>query len=403
MDVVKYLNQFEKFTENPNLEAMKYLMEKLNNPEKHLKVIHVAGTSGKGSICEMMSGILQNAGYKTGKFISPAILEFNEVISINNVNISNEELEGLINGIDPLIKEYGKVKWFEVITTIALKYFYDKGCDIVVLETGLGGLTDCTNIVPNSISIIGNIGYDHVDILGNTLEKIANQKAGVIKENSETITFYQKGITEIIEKVCKEKNSKLHIINEEYISNYSYNQDYQTFDYMDINNIEINLKGKVQIYNAAICIKCAELLNIKENIIKEGMKNIDHKARFEILSKKPLIIYDGAHNEDKIRNLVNTINDYYPEKKVVYVVSILKTKDDKAIIRELEKTKNAVIFLTNGTKEDKYIPFEYNLEEAIQKAINKYPERLICITGSFYTYPITINFLKTFENLFKMC
>ena len=238
------------------------------------------------------------------------------------------------------------------MTTLALIYFARKNCDFVVLETGMGGTYDCTNIVDGMISIITEIGLDHMSILGNTIEEIAENKAGIIKPNNDTVKFYQENVMDIIKKTCKEKNNTLHIINKEDIKNYSFNEDYQQIDYNNYKNIKINLKGKCQIYNAAIAIETMDILNekgydIKKENIEKGLSTVIHKARFETLSKKPKIIFDGGHNKDAINNLMNTIDMYYPEKKKVYILSSLKTKDYKTVVKILAKDKKRSIFLYN--------------------------------------------------------
>lgn len=411
MNIEEYLSKFSKITENPTLEAMEWLMNEFDNPHKKTKFIHIAGTNGKGSICEMMSNILQNAGYRVGKFISPHLIRFNDTILVNGEEILDSEVEEILDELSKKIDVYNSthktpVKWFEVITSLALIYFAKKQCDIVVLETGLGGRTDCTNIVDSIISIIANIGYDHMDILGNTIEEIATHKAGIIKQNSDTVMVQQMLATPIIQKECIEKNSNLHIINEQDVTNYNFNEYYQMFDYSEYSGIEVSLKGKVQIYNAAICIECAKILNekgyrIEEGAIRNGLKTVVHKARFETINKNPLVIFDGGHNENAIKNLVNTLNQYYSEKEKVFIVSILKTKDYKTIIENLLKQDGIFVF-TSGNDKNRYVSKEdlfevatkyktqdilaYELEEAISKSLNDYKDRLICIVGSFYVY-----------------
>lgn len=411
MDVEKYLSQFIQVTEDPTLEAMEWLMNEFGNPHKKLKFIHIAGTNGKGSICEMMSNILEHSGYKVGKYISPHLMKLNERIVINGEEIEDKEIENILEEMSPKVDIYNSthkipVKWFEVITSLAIIYFERKHCDIVVFETGLGGTTDCTNIVDSIISIIGNIGYDHMDILGNTIEEIATHKAGIIKQNSDTIMVNQDNSTYIIKRECENKNSKLHLINENDVTNYNFNEYYQTFDYEEYKAVEINLKGKVQIYNAAICLKCAQILNekgykIKEEAIRNGLKTVVHKARFETLSKDPLVIFDGGHNENAIKNLVSTLNQYYSEKEKVFIVSILKTKDYKTVIENLLKQDGIFIF-TSGNDKTRYVSkedlleiakkykthdiFAYELGDGIHKALSDYKDRLICIIGSFYVY-----------------
>ena len=290
-----FLSKFIQTTDYPTLDAMKYIMKKLSNPEKSLKFIHVAGTNGKGSICEMLNSILISSNYKVGKFISPHLFTSNESISINNLNISDEEFKIYESKLEELSKNYfedtkREVTRFEMLTSLAILYFFDNNCDIVILEVGLGGLYDCTNIVNSLISVFGSIDLDHTSILGNTIEEIAIQKAGIIKENSNTVIFNQPAIY-VIENICKEKKSKLHILNESELKNYSFDREYQYFDFKNYKNLKINLKGKKQLENTAVAITCIEILNknkfnISEENIYNGLKNIKHPARFEAINKK---------------------------------------------------------------------------------------------------------------------
>lgn len=413
MDIEEYLAKFDKFTKDPTLEAMEYLLSKFDNPHKKLKCIHVAGTNGKGSIVEMINNCLINAGYKVGKFISPHLITFNDGICINNKKIDNKEIEEILRLLSNYIEEYNKnheikVKWFEVITSITLIYFYKNNCDFAVIETGMGGITDCTNVIEPLVSIIANIGYDHVDILGKTLQEIAIQKAGIIKKNSETVILRQEEIMQIIEEKCKNENNKLHIIEKQDLINYKFNDEFQQFDFKKYKNIEINLKGKVQIYNASQCLETIEIIKqkgykIPEEAIRKGLKTVIHKARMEVLNKNPLIIFDGGHNENAIKNLKENIKQYYNNKKHIYIISILKTKDYENILMQLSEDKEAIFFLTSGNDEKRYVSKEelYNkakkyinssnlflesLEEAVNIAKKNYEERIIFIVGSFYIY-----------------
>jgi len=263
-----YLNDFFKGTKNPSLNAMKYFIQEYNHFEKEMKFIHIAGTNGKGSCTETISNILVKQGYKVGKFLSPHLVTYNERISINGKEISDEEMTELIEELKPKIEAYNEkyeinITLFELETTMALLYFYRNNVDFVVLETGLGGIYDCTNIVTNTlVSVITSIGYDHMHILGNTLPEIAYQKAGIIKENSNTVFFEQsEEINRVFINKCKEKNNKLYLINKNQIENYKYDDKYQYFDYGDYKNLAIILKGKKQVENAIICIECIEILN----------------------------------------------------------------------------------------------------------------------------------------------
>lgn len=238
-------------------------------------------------------------------------------------------------------------------------YFKENNCDIVILEVGLGGMYDCTNIVNSLISVFGSIGFDHIAILGNTIEEIATQKAGIIKQNSNTVIFEQPALS-VIEEKCREKNSKLHIIKNNQISNYSFDSSYQYFDYLDFKNLCINLKGKKQIENACIAIECCQILTqngfeINKEIIYEGLKTVIHPARFEELSKTPKIIFDGAHNENAMKNFINTVNSLFPNEKKTFLISIITTKDYKTILKMLLNSfQNCTFIFTNGTIPNKF-------------------------------------------------
>ena len=357
--------------------------------------------------------------------MSPHIIEFNERIRVNHENITNSELEELLIKMDILVKEYNQshkenVTLFELETAIAIIYFASKKCDIVVLETGLGGLYDCTNIVYPILSIITSIGYDHMDILGNTIEEIAYQKAGIIKANSETIFIEQEEtVNNIIIKTCKDKNNLLHLVNVNDCKNILCTREYQIFDYKDRKQIKINLKGKKQIENTAIVLEAIEVLkkdgyNIQEQHILNGLKNVVHKARFEVIHTKPTIIFDGGHNESAIKNLKETIKQYYKDKKKIYVLSILKTKDYKTVIKELMEDKDSVFIFTDGTKakdevkcyvkkEELYQEalkyrkenlYMTTLENAVKKCKDKKSDEIIFIIGSFYTYQEVMEIIK---------
>lgn len=294
-----------------------------------------------------------------GKFISPHLIRYNERISVNNKEITDEEISDILNRISETVEIYNntheiKVKEFEIITTIALIYFAEKNCDFVVLETGLGGTDDCTNVVNSMISIITDIGLDHMDILGNTIEKIAENKAGIIKPNKDTVMYFQEDVIDIIKNTCKEKNNKLHLIDRNEYQNYSFDKEFQNFDYKNHKDISINLKGKCQVYNAELVLECVDILrekgyDISDEAIKNGLKTVIHKARFEKLKNAPEVIFDGGHNEKAIENLKNMVNLYYPNDKKIYIVSIMKSKDYKTVIKLLTQEKSS-IFIFTGRK-----------------------------------------------------
>lgn len=430
IQIEQYFNDFFKGTKNPSLDAMKYFMKEYNDFQKKMKFIHIAGTNGKGSCTEMISNILAKQGYKVGKFLSPHLIKYNERISINGKQILDEEMSEIIEELEPKIKEYNKnhqlgITLFELETIMALLYFYRKKVDFVVLETGLGGLYDSTNIISNPlVSVITSIGYDHMRILGDTLSKIAYQKAGIIKENSNTVFFGQtQEINEVFIKKCKEKNNDLHLITEEQIKNYSYDSQYQYFDYKNLEKIAVNLKGIKQIQNASICIESMSILNdlgykISENSIKEGLSTVIHRGRMEVLNQQPLVVYDGAHNEPAIENLQKTIDMYYKDLDRVYIISILKRKDYKKMIELLMKDKDATFIFTSGNDENKYatseelyetarkydngLLYKMPIEKAIEFAMNTQKNTVNFVIGSFYTYGTVVDHIKTLQQQKKM-
>jgi len=208
---------------------------------------------------------------------------------------------------------------------------------------------------PGMISVITDIGFDHMAILGNTIEEITKAKAGIIKEDMDTVMYPQKDVTSIIAKTCREKKNTLHLADLESVKNYSFDKDFQKFDYKNYKDIWINLKGKCQVKNSLLAIETVEILkskgyDIKEEALCEGLKNVIHKARFEVLSENPKIIFDGGHNEDAIKNLKNSIDMYYPNEEKVYIVSILKSKDYKTVIKLLTKENEKDIFIFTSRK-----------------------------------------------------
>ena len=418
-NIEEYLKQFFGGIKDPSLKAMKYFINKFNNFEEKMKFIHIAGTNGKGSCTEIISNILIKQGYKVGKFISPHLIKYNERISINKKEISDKEMSDIIEELELLIENYNKkenekITLFELETIMALLYFYRNNVDFVVLETGLGGLYDCTNIITKPlVSVITSIGYDHISILGETLPEIAYQKAGIIKENSHTVIFEQgPSIDNVFINECKKKNNILHIIRNTDISHYSFDENFQYFDYKDMRNLCINLKGKIQIKNASIAIEVMKIINdygyrVDTQNILIGLRTVIHKGRMEQLNHEPRIIYDGAHNEPAIENLLDMVKMYYPKMKRRYIISILKRKNYKKMLEILSKDKNAIFIVTSGndanrfvTKDElyhcmsKYVKYDKvykeNLEMAIQNAMNSDENIVNFVIGSFYTYGTVI-------------
>lgn len=423
IDVDKYLNQFFKGTKDPSLKAMEFFMKEYNNFEKDMNFIHIAGTNGKGSCTEIISNILISQGYKVGKFLSPHLIRYNERMSINGIEITDQEMASLIEELDIKVKKYKEVEGidvtlFELETTMALLYFYRNNVDFVVLETGLGGLYDCTNVITKPlISIITSIGYDHMNLLGNTLPEIAYQKAGIIKQNSSTVIFKQTPeIDNVFVQECKKKNNKLHIVESKDICNYKFDSKYQYFSYKNLKDVKLILKGKVQVQNACICIEAINILKekgfqVEEKSIRKGLETVIHKARMEELSHNPLIVYDGAHNEPAIKNLQEMVQMYYSNLERNYIVSILKTKDYDKMLKLLAQDNEATFILTSGNDEERYVSKDElensakkyiqankinkkDLKEAIREAKNNKENNVTFVVGSFYVYGTVVDELK---------
>ena len=419
MDVQAYIqNLLEEKpkvkTENQSVEKMKRIMEKLGNPQDNLKYIHVTGTNGKGSVIEMLNSILTKSNLKVGKFISPHLVCYNERISINGEYIRDEEIQEIFGEVQSIIEDENiELNFFEFFTMIAFIYFYKQNVDIVLMEVGFGGLYDSTNIIHPMISIISSIGYDHMKILGNTLEEIARQKAGIIKENSETVYMEQEpNINHIIAETCKEKHNTLHMVKQSEIKNQRLKNDREIFYYKQYHDIEVNLKGKRQIQNAALVLECCDILNkngyfLSEEMIKNGLKTVIHKARFEVIHQNPTMIFDGGHNEQAIENLKETIDLYYKNAKKIYVISVLKSKDYHKIIEDILDKDNVYIFTDGNDKNlftDKHLMYEYAqkrndkaemYEMELEKAIQFCKEKTDCVSfviGSFYIYSDIKNF-----------
>lgn len=412
MNLEKYFKQFEKRAKNPTLEAMIWLMKELGNPQEKIKMIHIAGTNGKGSVCEMLNSVLVKANYKVGKYMSPHLIKMNERITINGVSISDKKIEKLLEKLDPKIQEYNethktKVTWFEAITGLAFLYFYQENCDIAIIETGLGGLYDSTNIIHPIVSIITTIAYDHMHILGSTLEAIAKQKAGIIKRNSHTVFLDQSEVISVIQEECDQKGNQLHLVKSDEIHIRELTKEFQIFDYQEYYSICVNLKGNQQITNACMVIETMKILKeegfeITESAIKDGLKTVIHKGRFEIINENPTIIFDGGHNENAIQNLKNTIQRQYPDQKKVFIFSILQTKDYATVLKELLEDQESIFIMTSGNQEGKFVNQEilyqeasryrrhnlyaFDLKEAIHLAKRNYSNSIIFIIGSFYVY-----------------
>ena len=344
-----------------DLSRMYSLMSKLGDPQLNFEIIHVAGTKGKGSICAMTASILKEAGYKVGFYSSPHMIDFRERIKVNNNNISRRSLVNYVIELRPIFNSIDKLSTFEIITSIAFKYFSKQEIDIAVVEVGMGGRLDATNIVKPIISIISPISYDHMKILGNSIPQIAREKAGIIKKSIPVIISPQiKLAKKEIEKIAIGKESQIIDISQEYsFYQMEYSLKNQTFVIKDKlrklpdtkNQIyEIPLIGDHQINNAVTAYACAMHLRklgyhkINEMAIKDGFIKVDWPGRFEIVNQKPLIIVDGAHNRDSISKLGKTIKKYLAAKEVILIFGVSEDKEVELMLKIINPYVDQFIF-----------------------------------------------------------
>lgn len=414
-EALRYINDQEKFGSNLRLDTIRRLLELLGNPHKDLKYIHIAGTNGKGSTSSYVATMLEEAGYKVGLFTSPYLERFNERIAINGADIPNERLAEITERVKDRIQimiqeEYEHPTTFEIITAIGFVYFKEEKVDYVVLEVGLGGRLDATNVIDESLlSIITTIDYDHMDVLGNTLGEIAYEKAGIIKERGLVLSYPQKEeAIEVIEKVCEERKAELTICPMENVKIIELNEYGGIFDYHYNNtafkNLEISLIGEHQVYNAALSVTAILLLrekglvNITDEQIRSGLKKARWKGRLEVLNRHPLFVIDGAHNPQGVQTLVDNLKRFR-YNRLILGIGILKDKEVEKIVEAITPLADEIviteanIYRKMKAEELEQMINKYNknthVEKDIKKAIDKSYELakeddLILFMGSLY-------------------
>jgi len=358
---------------NQNNEKLKKIYELLGKPCENKKIIHIAGTNGKGSTATFLENIFFAAGYSVAKFTSPHILRFNERILVNKEMISDEDVVRYCEAVMNVLEENGlQINFFEIATFVALLYFKEKNPDFIFLETGLGGRYDATNIVKSTIAAITNVSFDHVALLGNSLEKIADRKVGIIKNRQ--LCIYAQNLAELEEAVKRETDNSVNVL-EKYKGFQAEldNQNYKTIvkivenknskesgnikkseNIEKINNNKNNLKktfilplfGKFQANNFLIAYEIAKIYGISDKVIQKGLDEISLAGRFEIFSKNPATILDVAHNDDSVKVLTENLNELFKDDEVIFVLSVLGTKDIANIFKRI-LGKNYKIFITS--------------------------------------------------------
>lgn len=407
-EALSYIHSRSRMKNTDNRKAMRLLLELLGNPQDKLNIVHIAGTNGKGSCAKMLSNILIDAGYKTGLNISPFIIDFRERFTINGEFISEKKLAQITEKVKEkqefVEKEYNlKLVEFEIVTAIAFCYFCEENCDIVCLEVGIGGREDSTNVIKNSlVSCIMNISFDHTDMLGDTIEQIAFEKAGIIKPNQKVICYpaMDKDALQVIKAEAERKNAQLVIPCADDIKPQHKDFFCDELCYKDF-VVKQSFAGQHQSYNTAVVIETALVLaesgkfNIsKENIIN-GIENTKFPARIEIFSKQPLVILDGAHNLDGVTALKKVLQTN-KVKQLTAVWASLSDKQPELLIKEMAPFisklytvdifgSRAILKADLAAMAQKYVaetqPAE-SLEQAIGTAINAGEDLLVF--GSLY-------------------
>jgi len=413
-DMYTYFAKREKrFGMNFGLERMNELLEHLNVSHENLPFVHIAGTNGKGSTLNYLKNIMMEQGYRVGTFTSPHIETIQERIMINDEYISEEDFLALFRKVMHVIEEMEQEDvyptQFEILTIIALMYFQEKKPDLVIMETGLGGRLDSTNVIKPLLSIITNVSFDHTNILGNTIREIATEKAGIIKDDSYVVTGVKGDeALSVIERKAKEQNSELFRLGEHFTADDQLaNQDGENFDYSFGNQylagVSITMIGKHQIDNAACAITAAILLKEKydytliEEKLRLGLQKAMWKGRLEQISKDPAVIVDGSHNEEGISTLIETLQNRYVDKKIIFVTAALADKDVASMIQMLEKVAYHIIFtqftmeraLEAGefAKHCRNVPYSVmeDYKEALDESLRVADkDTVIVVTGSLY-------------------
>jgi dihydrofolate synthase/folylpolyglutamate synthase len=431
-EAMAYIKNTAKFGSKLGLLRTEKILELLGDPHKKLKCIHIAGTNGKGSTTAMITKVLVEAGYKVGSYISPFIEEFEERMQINNENISKEDLSDIITKVSKAVDTvvtlgYSNPTEFEIITCAGFLYFYENNVDFAVVEVGIGGRLDSTNVITPILSVITSISLDHTQILGDTIDKVAYEKAGIIKNGIPVIMFpQQEQSEEVIEKACKERNCKLIKVPKDsslflgkenlqqvaitsiggkiYSNNIIITQKIKVRTLKNDYIIELALLGKHQLLNCSVVVHAIEELigqgvKINKDNILMGLQSVKWPARLEVMNKKPLVVIDGAHNVDGIKNLTESIDMYFNYNKIILILGILADKEVEEMIKTIVPKASRVITVTPHSdraelSEELKVQVEKyttnceaieDYEEAYKKALSYCSEEdLLLVAGSLY-------------------
>ncbi len=355
-ETMEYMEQSGQYGISPGLDSVRELCRSLGDPQQALSFIHIAGTNGKGSVGAYIASVLKCGGYTVGRYLSPAIFDCREEIQVNDRYITKKALcEGmeLVKEACDRMTERGlpHPTLFEMKTALAFWYYREKKCDIVVLEAGMGGLLDATNVVENTcVAVVTSISMDHMKFLGNTLAEIAVQKAGIFKEGCRVVTGRQEPeVMEVIREKAAAKDCPVTAAAS--AGRIRYGLEKQRFDYGSLKDMEITLGGQYQIENAALALAAIQVLEqsgfaVSEQNLRRGMAQCRWPGRFSVVSRKPYFIVDGAHNEDAAQRLADSIEYYFPQKRILYIMGMLKDKECEKIIQRTHFLADQIITVT---------------------------------------------------------
>ncbi|TEB16473.1 Folylpolyglutamate synthase [Pelotomaculum sp. FP] len=413
-EAMEYVASLGKFGFNFGLERIEELLGRLDNPHRKLSIIHIGGTNGKGSTTAMLAAILQEAGYRVGTFTSPHLHSYTERFRINGVNIPEESIAALISELRPhldamVAEGFEHPTEFEVATAVAFLYFNREKIDYLVLEVGLGGAIDSTNVAMPLLSIITNVAMDHMDYLGHTIREIAGVKAGIIKPGVPVVTAAEGEGLDVIEEVSRENNCPLIRVGQditwEHISRSPVAQRFTIRGRVRVyENLTLHLIGRHQQVNAATAVAAAEILtelgvSISPPAVRSGLAAARWPARLEIMRREPLVIIDGAHNFAGARSLRLALEETFPGRSIVLLIGMLGDKERARVVAELAPLARAVVVTRPNSpragnwqelarEAKRYTPGVYVIEDisdALDKALSLAgPEELLCVTGSLY-------------------
>ena len=411
---IDWLYSFKKHGSKLGLERISYLLERLHNPEKNITIIHVTGTNGKGSVCKYLGSILQKAGYHVGVYISPHLQRFSERMVINDAEISEKEIVFLIEKVKPVVEEMiadnKPPTFFEIVTAMAFLFFSDSSVDFAVVEVGLGGRFDATNVVLPAVSVITNISLEHTDRLGEDVSSIAFEKAGIIKDHVPVVTAVNNEAKQVIQRIAQEKNAPIILVEKENWKRLSHSLNYQEFCINGLLNdytVKTSMLGRYQGENIALAVFVAEQLQLKgvyvaDRDIIDGVSLAFNPGRMEIIGKNPTVLLDGAHNPFGMQMLAKTLKEDFFYERLILIVGILKDKNIDhmlSVIAPLSdvfiatKSHNDRACEPNDLKErmaklgySKELFVEQSLKKAIDRALSiAQTQDLICISGSLFT------------------